>query len=48
MIETTTQLKLPGMELSNFAGVHAMTDVTVSACSAFARNGAEAADLPRG
>src|SRR3981189_831326 len=28
MIETTTQLNLPGMELSNFAGVHAMTDVT--------------------
>jgi selenide, water dikinase len=28
MIETTTQLNVPGMELSNFAGVHAMTDVT--------------------
>jgi selenide,water dikinase len=28
MIETTTQLNLPGMELANFAGVHAMTDVT--------------------
>lgn len=28
MIETTTQLNLPGMELGNIAGVHAMTDVT--------------------
>jgi selenide,water dikinase len=28
MIETTTQLNIPGMELANFAGVHAMTDVT--------------------
>jgi len=28
MIETTTQLNLPGMELSSLAGVHAMTDVT--------------------
>jgi len=28
MIEATTQLNLPGMELANFAGVHAMTDVT--------------------
>jgi selenide, water dikinase len=28
MIETTTQLNLPGMELSNLSGVHAMTDVT--------------------
>jgi selenide,water dikinase len=28
MIETTTQLNLPGMELANLAGVHAMTDVT--------------------
>jgi selenide,water dikinase len=28
MIETTTQLNLPGMELGNLAGVHAMTDVT--------------------
>jgi selenide, water dikinase len=28
MIETTTQLNVPGMDLSNFAGVHAMTDVT--------------------
>src|ERR1700730_17645805 len=28
MIETTTQLNVPGMELSSFAGVHAMTDVT--------------------
>jgi selenide,water dikinase len=28
MIEATTQLNLPGMELGNLAGVHAMTDVT--------------------
>jgi selenide,water dikinase len=28
MIETTTQLNLPGMELASLAGVHAMTDVT--------------------
>ncbi len=28
MIETTTQLNLPGTELSGLAGVHAMTDVT--------------------
>jgi selenide,water dikinase len=28
MIETTTQLNVPGMELSSFDGVHAMTDVT--------------------
>src|ERR1700730_17529538 len=28
MIDTTTQLNLPGMELSRLAGVHAMTDVT--------------------
>jgi selenide,water dikinase len=28
LIETTTQLNLPGMELSSLAGVHAMTDVT--------------------
>jgi selenide,water dikinase len=28
LIETTTQLNLPGMELSSIAGVHAMTDVT--------------------
>jgi selenide, water dikinase len=28
MLETTTQLNLPGMELSSLAGVHAMTDVT--------------------
>src|ERR1700681_2151902 len=28
MIETTTQLNVPGMDLSNLAGVHAMTDVT--------------------
>jgi selenide,water dikinase len=28
MIETTTQLNLPGMELVNLPGVHAMTDVT--------------------
>ncbi len=28
MIETTTQLNLPGMDLANLAGVHAMTDVT--------------------
>jgi len=28
MIDTTTQLNLPGMELSSLAGVHAMTDVT--------------------
>jgi selenide,water dikinase len=28
MIETTTQLNTPGMELSNLTGVHAMTDVT--------------------
>ena len=28
MIKTTTQLNLPGMELANLAGVHAMTDVT--------------------
>jgi selenide,water dikinase len=28
MIETTTQLNLPGMELSSIRGVHAMTDVT--------------------
>jgi selenide,water dikinase len=28
MIETTTQLNIPGMELSSLAGVHAMTDVT--------------------
>jgi len=28
MIDTTTQLNLPGTELSSLAGVHAMTDVT--------------------
>jgi selenide,water dikinase len=28
MIEMTTQLNLPGLELSRLAGVHAMTDVT--------------------
>jgi selenide,water dikinase len=28
MIETTTQLNIPGVELSSLAGVHAMTDVT--------------------
>lgn len=28
MIQTTTQLNLPGLELSRLAGVHAMTDVT--------------------
>src|ERR1700719_2214071 len=28
LIDTTTQLNLPGMELANLAGVHAMTDVT--------------------
>jgi selenide,water dikinase len=28
LIETTTQLNLPGMDLANLAGVHAMTDVT--------------------
>jgi selenide,water dikinase len=28
MIATTTQLNLPGMELADLAGVHAMTDVT--------------------
>src|SRR6202521_2688616 len=28
MLETTTQLNIPGMELSSLAGVHAMTDVT--------------------
>jgi selenide,water dikinase len=28
MIETTTQLNIPGMELAGLAGVHAMTDVT--------------------
>jgi len=28
MIDATTQLNLPGMELSGLAGVHAMTDVT--------------------
>jgi selenide, water dikinase len=28
MIATTTQLNVPGMELANCAGVHAMTDVT--------------------
>jgi selenide, water dikinase len=28
MIETTTQLNLPGTELASLAGVHAMTDVT--------------------
>jgi selenide,water dikinase len=28
MIETTTQLNVPGMELATLAGVHAMTDVT--------------------
>jgi selenide,water dikinase len=28
MLDTTTQLNLPGMELSSLAGVHAMTDVT--------------------
>ncbi|HUE11369.1 MAG TPA: selenide, water dikinase SelD [Steroidobacteraceae bacterium] len=28
LIDTTTQLNLPGMELSGLAGVHAMTDVT--------------------
>ena len=28
MIETTTQLNLPGIELGNISGVHAMTDVT--------------------
>src|SRR6202048_879628 len=28
MIDTTTQLNVPGMELSSVAGVHAMTDVT--------------------
>jgi selenide, water dikinase len=28
LIDTTTQLNLPGMALANLAGVHAMTDVT--------------------
>lgn len=28
MIDVTTQLNVPGMELANLAGVHAMTDVT--------------------
>jgi selenide,water dikinase len=28
MLETTTQLNIPGMELSGLPGVHAMTDVT--------------------
>jgi selenide,water dikinase len=28
MVATTTQLNLPGMELADLAGVHAMTDVT--------------------
>jgi selenide, water dikinase len=28
MIDTTTRLNVPGMELANLAGVHAMTDVT--------------------
>src|SRR5580698_3744893 len=28
MIETTTQLNVPGTQLANLAGVHAMTDVT--------------------
>jgi selenide,water dikinase len=28
MIDTTTRLNLPGLELANLAGVHAMTDVT--------------------
>src|SRR6202140_4184132 len=28
LIDTTTQLNAPGMDLSNLAGVHAMTDVT--------------------
>ena len=28
MLETTTQLNVPGMELANLEGVHAMTDVT--------------------
>src|SRR5208282_2539538 len=28
MIETMTQLNLPGMELSSLEGVHAITDVT--------------------
>jgi selenide, water dikinase len=28
MIDTTTQLNVPGMELANLPGVHAMTDVT--------------------
>jgi selenide,water dikinase len=28
LIDTTTQLNLPGTELANLAGVHAMTDVT--------------------
>lgn len=28
MIDATTQLNVPGMELGNLAGVHAMTDVT--------------------
>lgn len=28
MLETTTQLNVPGMELASLAGVHAMTDVT--------------------
>jgi selenide, water dikinase len=28
MIETTTQLNLPGMQLAGLAGVHALTDVT--------------------
>jgi selenide,water dikinase len=28
MVDTTTRLNLPGMELSSLAGVHAMTDVT--------------------
>jgi selenide, water dikinase len=28
MLETTTQLNIPGMELSSLEGVHAMTDVT--------------------
>src|SRR5882757_7315098 len=28
LIDTTTQLNVPGLDLSNLAGVHAMTDVT--------------------
>ena len=42
MIDTTTQLNLPGMELANLAGVHAMTDVT-----GFGLLGSFARDVPR-